>query len=80
MVQWFPQAQFAGYIVAHEKGFYDEAGIDATILFLMERTVLSRRCWTNALNSVLDGFPRRSRYARKINRLSTSARFFRNLL
>jgi len=33
MVQWFPQAQFAGYIVAHEKGFYDEAGIDATILF-----------------------------------------------
>ena len=33
MVQWFPQAQFAGYIVAHEKGFYNEAGIDATILF-----------------------------------------------
>ncbi len=33
MVQWFPQAQFAGYIVAHEKGFYNEAGIDVTILF-----------------------------------------------
>jgi len=33
MVQWFPQAQFAGYIVAYEKGFYNEAGIDATILF-----------------------------------------------
>jgi len=33
MVQWFPQAQFAGYIVAHEKGFYYEAGIDVTILF-----------------------------------------------
>ncbi|MBN2017899.1 MAG: ABC transporter substrate-binding protein [Candidatus Cloacimonetes bacterium] len=33
MVQWFPQAQFAGYIVAHEKGFYNQADIDAIILF-----------------------------------------------
>ena len=33
MVQWFPQAQFAGYIVAYEKGFYNEIDIDANIIF-----------------------------------------------
>lgn len=26
--QWTPQAQFAGYYVAYEKGFYDEAGVE----------------------------------------------------
>ena len=28
---WFPHSQFAGYIVAQEKGFYKEAGLDVTI-------------------------------------------------
>lgn len=30
--QWLPQAQFAGYYVALEKGFYREAGIDVEII------------------------------------------------
>ncbi|MDD5495771.1 MAG: ABC transporter substrate-binding protein [Candidatus Omnitrophica bacterium] len=30
--QWVPQAQFAGYYVAYEKGFYKKYGIDLTIL------------------------------------------------
>ncbi len=30
-LQWLPQAQFAGYFVAKEKGFYDEAGLDVEI-------------------------------------------------
>jgi NitT/TauT family transport system substrate-binding protein len=30
--QWSPQAQFAGYYVAYEKGFYKKNGIDLTIL------------------------------------------------
>lgn len=30
--KWFPQAQFAGYFVAQEKGFYAEEGLDVTIL------------------------------------------------
>ena len=30
--QWIPQAQFAGYMVALEKGFYREAGLDLTLL------------------------------------------------
>ena len=29
--QWAPQAQFAGYYVAHERGFYRRHGIDLTI-------------------------------------------------
>ncbi|MGD9818496.1 MAG: ABC transporter substrate-binding protein [Desulfomonilaceae bacterium] len=29
--QWVPQAQFAGYMVALDKGFYREAGIDLTL-------------------------------------------------
>ena len=29
--QWQPQAQFAGYYVALEQGFYSEAGLDVTI-------------------------------------------------
>ena len=31
-LKWVTQAQFAGYYVAKEKGFYDEAGLDVTIL------------------------------------------------
>lgn len=30
--QWLPQAQFAGYMVALEKGFYKEAGLDLTLI------------------------------------------------
>jgi NitT/TauT family transport system substrate-binding protein len=30
-LKWVPQAQFAGYFVAEEKGFYDEMGLDVTI-------------------------------------------------
>jgi len=30
--QWLPQAQFAGYYVAQEKGFYTEAGIEVEII------------------------------------------------
>lgn len=30
-LQWFPQYQFAGYIVAKVKGYYDEVGLDVTI-------------------------------------------------
>lgn len=29
--QWLPQSQFAGYYVAQEKGFYEEAGLDVVI-------------------------------------------------
>ena len=31
-LQWVPQAQFAGYYVAKDKGFYEEEGLDVTIL------------------------------------------------
>ncbi|MBV8104304.1 MAG: ABC transporter substrate-binding protein [Hyphomicrobiales bacterium] len=30
-IKWVPQAQFAGYYVAKDKGFYKEAGLDVTI-------------------------------------------------
>jgi NitT/TauT family transport system substrate-binding protein len=31
-LQWFPQAQFAGYFAAKDKGYYAEEGVDVTIL------------------------------------------------
>ncbi|MEF2144049.1 MAG: ABC transporter substrate-binding protein [Desulfovibrionaceae bacterium] len=31
-LQWLPQAQFAGFFVAEDKGFYIEAGLDVTLL------------------------------------------------
>lgn len=31
-LQWSPQAQFAGYYMAHEKGIYDSYGLDVEIL------------------------------------------------
>ena len=31
-LQWVPQAQFAGYYVAQELGFYEAVGLDVTIL------------------------------------------------
>lgn len=30
--KWFPQAQFAGYFVAKDKGFYAEEGLNVTVL------------------------------------------------
>jgi NitT/TauT family transport system substrate-binding protein len=30
-IKWVTQAQFAGYYVALEKGFYDDEGLDVTI-------------------------------------------------
>ena len=30
-LKWVAQAQFAGYFVARDKGFYKEAGLDVTI-------------------------------------------------
>ena len=30
-IKWVTQAQFAGYYVAKDKGFYKEAGLDVTI-------------------------------------------------
>lgn len=30
--QWLPQAQFAGYYVAYDQGFYEEAGIEVEII------------------------------------------------
>jgi NitT/TauT family transport system substrate-binding protein len=31
-LQWTPQAQFAGYFAANDKGYYDEAGLNVKIL------------------------------------------------
>ena len=30
-LKWVTQAQFAGYFVAQEKGYYEDAGLDVTI-------------------------------------------------
>ncbi|BCS88275.1 ABC transporter substrate-binding protein [Pseudodesulfovibrio sediminis] len=32
VLQWLPQAQFSGFYMAQDKGFYAEAGIDLTII------------------------------------------------
>lgn len=32
-VQWFPQSQFAGFIMASEKGFYRHAGLELDLIF-----------------------------------------------
>ena len=31
-LKWFPQAQFAGYLVAQQKGFYAQEGLEVTLL------------------------------------------------
>lgn len=49
MPQWTPQAQFAGYYVALEKGFYKELGLDVTIQHISTTTSKS------SLENVLDG-------------------------
>ncbi|MDD5765521.1 MAG: ABC transporter substrate-binding protein [Candidatus Marinimicrobia bacterium] len=37
-VQWFPQAQFAGYLMAKEKGLFQVEGIDVEVRFSDEHT------------------------------------------
>jgi len=37
-VQWFPQAQFAGYLMAKEKGFFSAEGLDVEVRFSDEHT------------------------------------------
>lgn len=32
VLQWLPQAQFAGYYIAKDKGYYEQHGIDLTII------------------------------------------------
>ncbi|HIR34338.1 MAG TPA: ABC transporter substrate-binding protein [Candidatus Coprenecus merdigallinarum] len=36
MTQWLPQCQFAGIIMAYNLGFYDEAGIEAELVYAPE--------------------------------------------
>ena len=45
--QWTPQSQFAGYYAALENGYYDEAGLDVSI-------VHPTRSY-NSMNMLLDG-------------------------
>lgn len=42
VLQWQPQAQFAGFYVAHEKGFYREAGVELTLIPGGQDVVASR--------------------------------------
>lgn len=42
VLQWQPQAQFAGFYVAHAKGFYREAGVDLEIIPGGQDVVASR--------------------------------------
>lgn len=37
-VQWFPQAQFAGYLMAKEKGYFEAEGLDVEVRFSDEHT------------------------------------------
>ncbi len=49
MPQWFAQAQFAGYYVAKEKGFYAAEGLDVEILHMSSTTT------NNVLDYVEEG-------------------------
>ena len=55
-LQWFPQAQFAGYFAAKDQGFYKDEGLDVTILPGAVEIVAchGRRRWT-ARNSASAG-------------------------
>ena len=45
-LQWVTQAQFAGYYVALENGYYEEEGLDVTIQFLH---CLTSECWISVV-------------------------------
>jgi signal transduction histidine kinase/ActR/RegA family two-component response regulator len=47
MLKWFYQYQFAGYIMAKEKGFYDEAGLEVELI--------ERDPSKNHIEQVIDG-------------------------
>lgn len=66
--QWTAQAQFAGYYVAHEKGFYREAGVDVDIVHPSATTPALTRIRNNesqattlqlcqAMETIDDGIP-----------------------
>jgi len=49
MPQWYPQAQFAGFYVAQEKGFYADEGLDVDIVHAADPTPQS------VMQMLLDG-------------------------
>ncbi|MBN1998038.1 ABC transporter substrate-binding protein [candidate division KSB1 bacterium] len=69
--QWLPQAQFAGYLVAYEKGFYQQEGLNVEISFsgpeispfdnLIQNDVTFCTGW------VAEGIARRARGAPVVN-------------
>lgn len=40
-LKWFPQAQFAGFFVAKEKGFFKDEGLDVTLLPIGDQSPIS---------------------------------------
>ena len=48
-LKWLPQAQFMGYYVAKDKGYYDEVGLNVTIIPggspIPATPEICRRCW-----------------------------------
>ncbi|MFH2142186.1 MAG: ABC transporter substrate-binding protein [Bacteroidota bacterium] len=53
--QWLPQAQFAGYYVARDQGFYEEAGIDIEIIS-PSSTISSMEILTSEKADIVSGF------------------------
>src|SRR5919199_493162 len=43
-LKWLPQAQFAGYYVAKDKGFYKDLGLDVTIAQIFQRSGMMLVC------------------------------------
>jgi NitT/TauT family transport system substrate-binding protein len=69
--QWIPQAQFAGYMVAVEKGFYRQAGVDLTLMkggpqVQVFDSLQNREC-TFATAWLSTGIQQRSSGARVVN-------------
>ncbi|MEJ5168974.1 MAG: ABC transporter substrate-binding protein, partial [Arcobacteraceae bacterium] len=46
-LQWLHQFQFAGYYIAKEKGFYEEAGLDVELLEMTQNTNVVEKVLTN---------------------------------
>lgn len=78
MPQWTPQAQFAGYYVALEMGFYTEAGLDVTIKHLSSNS--NQNCMEHlekgdvdiVTNMLIGGMKERSKGFPIVNVLQTS--------